>query len=81
MDPDHFTSQDLNTAIARAFDHKTGLARSLTNIRVHERLFVNGLHIQNDELLLPDHLRPPPTSIDEDLLTAATLHPMPWTSA
>jgi hypothetical protein len=77
MDPDHFTSQDLNTAIARAFDHKTGLARSLTNIRVHERLFVNGLHIQNDELLLPDHLRPPPSSIDEDLLTAATLHPAP----
>jgi hypothetical protein len=77
MDPDHFTSQDLHTAIVRAFGHKTGLARSLTNVRVHERLFVNGLHIQNDDRLLPDHLQPPPTSIDKDVLIDATLHPAP----
>jgi hypothetical protein len=77
MDPDHFTSQDLNTAIVRAFDHRTGLGNSLKNIRVYERLFVNGLHIQNDDRLLPDHLRPPPTSIDKDLLITAMLHPTP----
>ena len=77
MDPDHFTSQDLHTAIARAFDDKNGLARSLANIRVYERLFVNGLHIQHHDRLLPDPLRPPPSSIDEELLREAALHPTP----
>jgi hypothetical protein len=77
LNPDQFTSQDLHTAIARAFGHKSGLARSLANIRVHERLFVNGLHIQNDERLLPNPLRPPPTSIDKGLLIQATLRPTP----
>lgn len=77
MDPDQFTSQDLHRAIIRAFDQEAGLARRLANIRVHERLFVNGLHVHNDDQLLPDPLRPPPTTIDEDLLTGATLHPTP----
>jgi hypothetical protein len=44
---------------------------------VYERLFVNGLHIQNDPRLLPDPLRPPPSSVDRDLLVAAALHPTP----
>ena len=74
-DPDEFTSEDLHKAIVRAFDHETGLGRSLANIRVYERLFVNGLHIQEYEGLLPDLLRPPPASVDEDVLVAATLHP------
>jgi hypothetical protein len=75
MRPGPFTSQDLHTAIVRAFDCQAGLARSLTNIRVYERLFVNGLHIQNDPRLLPDPLQPPPSSVDRDLLMAAALHP------
>jgi hypothetical protein len=75
--PYHFTSQDVHTAIVRAFGDKTGLAKSLTNIRVHERLFVNGLHIQNNNRLLPDPLRPPPTSIAKELLVEAALHPTP----
>jgi hypothetical protein len=75
MDPVPFNSQDLHTAIVQAFSQETGLARKLGNIRVYERLFVNGLHIQNDERLLPDPLKPPPTSVDKDLLVAATLHP------
>lgn len=77
MKPDSFTSQDLHTAIVRAFDCRAGLAKSLANIRVYERLFVNGLHIQNDPRLLPDPFRPPPSSVDRDLLVAAALHPTP----
>jgi|SRR5579859_557821 len=77
MKPDSFTSQDLHTAIVRAFDCRTGLAKSLANIRVYERLFVNGLHIQTDPGLLPDPFRPPPSSVDRDLLVAAALHPTP----
>jgi hypothetical protein len=75
MEPGKFTSQDLHTAIVKAFDCTAGLARSLANIRVYERLFVNGLHIQNNPRLLPDRLKPPPTSADRDLLTDAALHP------
>jgi hypothetical protein len=75
--PDPFTSQDLHTAIVRAFDSQMGLAQSLANIRVYERLFVNGLHVQNDRGLLPDPLQPPPSSVDRDLLEAATLRPTP----
>jgi len=77
MKPDQFTSQDLHTAIVRAFGCQAGLGKSLTNIKVYERLFVNGLHIQNDPRLLPDPLRPPPSSVDRDLLAAAALHPTP----
>jgi hypothetical protein len=77
MKPDRFTSQDLHTAIVLAFGCQAGLAKSLTNIRVYERLFVNGLHIQSDPRLLPDRLQPPPSSVDRDLLVAAALHPTP----
>jgi hypothetical protein len=76
-DPDGFTSEDLHKAIVRAFSHETGLGRSLANIRVYERLFVNGLHIQEYGGLLLDPLRPPPASVDEEMLVAATLRPTP----
>jgi len=75
MEPDPFTSQDLHAAIVEAFGGNAGLAKSLQNIRVYERLFVNGLHIQNDPRLLPDPFQPPPSSVDRDLLVAAALHP------
>lgn len=77
MEPDKFTTQDLHMAMVRAFDCQTGLAKSLTNIKVYERLFVNGLHIQNNLQLLPDPLRPPSSSVDRDVLMAAALHPTP----
>jgi hypothetical protein len=77
MEPEEFTSQDLHTAIVRAFDCPTGLAKSLTNIKVYERLFVNGLHIKRDSPLLPDSGRPPPSSVHRDLLVEAALHPTP----
>jgi hypothetical protein len=63
--PVEFTSEDLHKAIVRAFGHKAGLGRSLANIRVYERLFVNGLHIQEYGGLLLDPLRPPPASVAE----------------
>jgi len=75
--PDYFTSHDLHTAIIEAFDRERGLAQSFDNIRVYERLFVNGLHIQNDKQLLPDQLRSPPTSVDRELLRAAAINPSP----
>lgn len=75
MEPDPFTSQDLHAAIVAAFGCDAGLAKSLQNIRVYERLFVNGLHIQNNPRLLPDPFQRPPSSVDRDLLVAAALHP------
>jgi hypothetical protein len=76
-EPEPFTVQDLYTAIVAAFDCQAGLARSLPNIRAYERLFVNGMHVQNDPRLLPDRLRPPPTSVEPELLAAAARHPTP----
>jgi len=75
--PDPFTSHDLHVALIDAFGRERGLARSLDNIRVYERLFVNGLHVQNNEQLLPDELRAPPTSVDKRLLQAAAVRPSP----
>jgi hypothetical protein len=77
LQPLPFTTQDLHDAIVRAFSQQHGLAGTLANIKVHERLFVNGLHVQNDARLLPDPLQPPPSSVDRDLLAAATAHPTP----
>jgi hypothetical protein len=72
-----FTSHDIHVAIVMAFDRHHGLGKSLDNIRAYERLFVNGLHVQNDPQLLPDKLRPPPTSVDSALLHAAAVNPSP----
>ena len=76
-DPEPFSSQNLHTAPAEALDHESGLAKNLHNIRVYERLFVNGLHIQKNRQLLPDPLCAPPTSVNKGLLSAAALHPSP----
>jgi len=75
--PDHFTSHDLHMAIVEAFDRERGLAKSLDNIKVYERLFVNGLHVQKNRRLLPDPLLSPPTSVDSGLIRAAAVHPSP----
>ena len=75
--PDPFTSDDLHSALLEAFGRERGLAKSLDNIRVYERLFVNGLHVQNNQQLLPDKLRAPPTSVDKRLLQAAAVRPSP----
>jgi hypothetical protein len=75
--PRPFTTHDLHVALQEAFDKKSGLGKSLQNIKVYERLFVNGKHIQNDPKLLPDPYRPPPTSVDQSQLDEATAHPSP----
>ena len=72
-----FTSQDLHAAIIAAFDREHGLGKSLNNITAYERLFVNGLHVQQNRDLLPNPLRPPPTSVDAALLHAAAVNPSP----
>jgi hypothetical protein len=75
--PKPFSTRELHAALIEAFDHEAGLGKSLQNIKVYERLFVNGQHIQNDHQLLPDPYRPPPTSVGQDLLDEATMHPSP----
>jgi hypothetical protein len=76
-EPDPFTSQEVHAAIVQAFGCENGLARSLPHIKVYERLFVNGLHNQYNNRLLPDPFKPPPTSVAPELLTAAAQHPTP----
>ncbi|HEY2519584.1 MAG TPA: hypothetical protein VGJ19_05700 [Streptosporangiaceae bacterium] len=75
--PQPFSTRDLHAALIEAFDHGAGLGQSLQNIKVYERLFVNGQHIQNNHQLLPDPYRPPPTSVSQGLLDEATTHPSP----
>ena len=75
--PGEFTSHDLHAAILTAFGRKDGLGKSLDNISAYERLFVNGLHIQNDTQLLPNRLQAPPMSVDSTLLKAAAVNPSP----
>jgi hypothetical protein len=75
--PQPFTSQDLHTAIVKAFDDQDGLGARLDNVRVYERLFVNGLHVQNDQRLRRDPRRAPEAKVDHSLLREAATHPTP----
>jgi hypothetical protein len=75
--PQPFTSQDLHTAIVKAFDDRDGLGARLDNVRVCERLFVNGLHLQNDQHLRPAPRRAPEAKVDHGLLREAAHHPTP----
>jgi hypothetical protein len=70
-----FTSHDIHLAIVEAFSTTTGLGKSLDNISVCERLFVNGRHIQAGGELLPDPLRPPVPSVTGDCLVSAAVNP------
>lgn len=75
--PEPFNSQDLHTAIVRAFDDQDGLGARLDNARVYEWLFVNGLHVQNDPRLRPSPKQAPEAKVDHSLLWEAALHPTP----
>jgi hypothetical protein len=75
--PTKFNSHDLQIAIKAAFDRDNGLGKSLDNIRVYERLFVNGLHVRSDRRLLPNPLQAPPASVDSALLREAAINPSP----
>lgn len=70
-----FTSHDIHRAIMDAFSRTQGLGKSLTNIRAYERLFVNGRHLRAGTNLLPDSLRPPCTTVTDDVLAAAAINP------
>lgn len=70
-----FTSHDIHLAIVDAFNKAHGLGKSLEDITVRERLFVGGRYVQTDKRLLPDPLRPPCATIDEDLLASAAANP------
>ncbi|HTZ30560.1 MAG TPA: hypothetical protein VMC83_41615 [Streptosporangiaceae bacterium] len=73
-----FTSQDLHTALVEAFDSKSGLGTKLDNLKVYERLFVNGLNIQGSELFeRADSLHCPPASVGKEFLAEAAVHPTP----
>jgi hypothetical protein len=77
-EPKPFDSQDVHTAIVEAFDCKVGLGKRLENLKVYERLFVNGLNIQGSKLFRrKDSLRSPPTSVDKVFLADAAKHPTP----
>ena len=76
--PKPFDSQDLHTALVEAFDIENGLGKKLNNLKVYERLFVNGLNIQDSELFKrADSLHSPPTSVDKKFLAEAAKHPTP----
>jgi hypothetical protein len=76
--PKSFDSQDVHTAIVEAFDCKVGLGKRLDNLKVYERLFVNGLNIQGSKLFRRnDSLRSPPASVDRVFLRDAAKRPTP----
>jgi hypothetical protein len=70
-----FTSHDIHLAIVEAFSTASGLGKSLENISVSERLFVNGRHVRPGSQLLPDPVRPPATRVAGGLLAAAADNP------
>jgi hypothetical protein len=75
--PEPFTSQDMHAAIVKAFDDQDGLASRLDNVQVYERLFVNGLHVQNDQRLRRVPGRAPEAKVDHSLLREAARRPTP----
>jgi hypothetical protein len=70
--PKRFTNEDVHSAIIAAMK-KIGLA----DARVEERLFVNGRHLHDNPVLLPNPKQPPNTSVDQTVLKQAALHPTP----
>lgn len=70
--PERFTNEEVHAAIISAM-RKLGLA----DLRVEERLFVNGRHIQNSLAVLPKPKEPPSASVDCAVLKHAALHPTP----
>lgn len=70
--PSRFTNQDVHAAIISAME-KIGLA----DLRVEERLFVNGKHIKDNGAVLPRTKEPPSASVSPEVLQEAVLHPTP----
>jgi hypothetical protein len=70
--PSRFTNEDVHVAILRAM-RKLGLA----DLRIEERLFVNGRHVHASPDLLPNKKEPPVSSVDCAVLKQAAVHPTP----
>jgi hypothetical protein len=75
--PKYFSSSDLHRALVEAFSNEHGLGSRLDNVRACERLFVNGLHVQNDERLRPGPAESPKARVRTSMLEEAASHPTP----
>jgi hypothetical protein len=67
-----FTNPELHDALERALK-----AMGFPELRVGERLYVNGQHVVDDPRILPDRLKPPVTSAEFELLYNGCVHPTP----
>ena len=71
--PRNFTNADVHSALISAMK-KLGFS----DMKVEERLFVNGLHLKNSKIFLPSgEAAPPAASVAPGLLIEATQHPTP----
>lgn len=71
--PRKFTNADVHEAVMQTMK-KLGF----TDMRVEERLFVNGRHIKGNRAFLPEgEAAPPASSVSRALLEQAALHPTP----
>lgn len=71
--PKPFTNADVHVALVAAMK-KLGFS----DMKVEERLFVNGRHLKGSKVFLPEgEAAPPAASIRTDLLLDATQHPTP----
>ncbi len=70
--PIPFTNPELHAALEKALD-----GMGLPDLRVEERLFVNGQHVGSSPGILPDELHPPSASAGPNLLRHGAVHPTP----
>jgi hypothetical protein len=70
--PIPFTNPELHDALERALN-----AMGFPELRVGERLYVNGQHVVDDPRILPDPLGPPAASAPFELLYNGCVHPTP----
>jgi hypothetical protein len=75
--PSSFASRDLHRAVVKAFGQEHGLGARLDNVSAYERLFVNGLHVQNDDRLRPRPAESPKAKVHTSMLEEAASRPNP----
>lgn len=73
--PPSFTNEEVHSAIITAMEDLLG--HNNDDLRVEERLYVNGRHVQNRPAFLPDPKAPPTAWVDPAMLYATTQHPTP----
>ncbi len=72
LQPDPFSNADIHAAL------RSALARiGFPEMRVEDRLFVNGRHIKDHKAFLPKLKEPPATSVDPEIMQDCVLHPSP----